>query len=187
MKTTELVQQATNPAEALLAVAAALDRIEAALAKTPPASGGWSQGWTDKAPTEVQYTGEVINGYKQGIMPDREPDPSLKLATDVDGSVTIDIEAPTDEVMEARRQFATDNLKLGVAWKDLPGEAAVEAYAVGGPLWLYHADRDLMAAYQPGDKAIMISEIEEAYPREARDIARDINKRDDTDMPSLGG
>jgi len=185
--TTELVKQATNPAEALLAVAAALDRIEAALDKPAPPSGGWSDSWeTPKPVDEVQYTGEVVGGRKQGIMPEREPPPALVVEADAEGNVVLDLPAPDAATIKNRRAFATDTLNLGIAWKELPGEAAVEAYAVGGPLWLYYSDRDLMAGFSLDAKGRMINEIEATHPREARDIARDINKRDDEDMPTLG-
>ena len=186
------VHAAEGPVQAMLAIAKALDRIEKAL-DAQPASDGWGE-WSsppgEKKEEEgdgIVYTGEVLNGFRQGIMPDRTPDPSLKLTTNEDGEQVIDLPPPTDAELEDRRAFAKDILNLDVAWKDLPGNDAIEAYAVGGPLWLYHADRELMMNFSPDAKAKMINEIEQTHPREAGDIARDINKIEESDAPTLGG
>jgi hypothetical protein len=150
MTTEQQVREARSPQEAMLAIAAALDRIEDALTQAPAEPDPWG-GWQPEAVRgELRTQVNVEDGVAEVTLP------------------------PVSEAKQNRRvEFARQNLHLG----DLGDVVVMElAYAKGGPMWLYLGNRQHVMELPPSVKRAMIEDVEEDSPADAHEMARDILK-----------
>lgn len=160
--TEQWVRAAKNPQEALVAIALALDRIEAGLVVRAEAVS-WLQDWNESG--EVSSSPPSVTAFMNEMADAR---------TELDGEDIV-IPGPSDAKMERRIDFEGKYLKLH---EYLEGdEDWTEAYAKGGPRWLYYGNRDLVMSYPEWTRQQMIMDIEEDSPEEAHEIGRDLLKQ----------
>jgi hypothetical protein len=220
MTTEQLVRSARNPQEAMLHIAAALDRIEAKLDQQPAAEpdpwGNWGHEYNiaERGPETVipprgDGAAETIiraRQNKQAIegvqaMLDVEADAEERRALEAklrllkdegasiirreagvrvqslvdDSTVTVDIPPASPERQEDRRRFARNGHLHSFLSQPALNEAEFEdAYAKGGPMWLYLGDRDAIMAMPPEYRVLMVADIEEDSPAQAQEVARDL-------------
>ena len=160
--TYEAAKAAKNPQEALLVIANALDQLlhrqqilEDLLTERQPAKvdDGWGE-WEEPARPGPAYT-ETQNG---------------------EDSTLIDIKPVSDEKRERREAFAREVLDFGAYTKELEldEDTAVQAYGLGGPVWLYIGNRDLFLQYPWEVRRMMVRDVLEEDPETARDMGRDV-------------
>jgi hypothetical protein len=158
MNTGERVRAAQNPQDALCMIADALDAlyVEIAELKDQPAQDdGWGS-WESGSGLQVEH--------------------------DLDaGESTVTVPAVSEEVQELRRKFAESTLNLQAALEAEgldPTEDWVEAYAKGGPLWLYHGNRDFVVQLPYAVRHALVLEASADDPEEAIKMGRDLLKDD---------
>lgn len=224
--TVRKVQQAPTPQQAMLAIAEALDRIEAKLDQQPAAEpdtwGSWGSslpsvelhsidpdaGYASVTYEDPSRNAQQIEAIKQlmAVTTDDEDlqalqaklrllqdeggrieniDPGVRVRSLDDGSnLTVDIPAASPERQAGRRFVATrDDFYSFLSTPGLTKEEFVEAYAKGGPMWLYLGDRDAIMAMPPAWRQAMIQDIEQDAPLQAQEVARDILKDVDAGTP----
>jgi hypothetical protein len=69
------------------------------------------------------------------------------------------------------------NRKLNEFVPPLTAEQAADAYAKGGPMWLYIGNRDAIFQMPEAWRSDMIDDIAVDSPAQAREVARDIFKK----------
>lgn len=126
------------------------------------------------------------NFMEWGAEPEPETERALEIVEDDEDGVLIDIKPVSQEKRQRRGTFARTVLQLHQqdafnTWDDK--EAAIEAYAVGGPLWLYHGNRELVMQYSPDVRRVMVQDIEEDDPVTAQEVALDLLKVWDSEGP----
>lgn len=89
-------------------------------------------------------------------------------------SVTVSLKTPSAEKYERRHNFA-EAMKLE-EMIPLPADEAYDAYAKGGPLWLYLGNRPVVMSLPYEWRQRMVMDVEEDSPRAAQEMARDILK-----------
>lgn len=225
MTTEQLVRSARNPQEAMLHIAAALERIEAKLDQQPAAEpdpwGAWGsdsraaylepikQYVDPSAVVKAEQEAEIFlqvqrNEHAIRAIEDRlevEADAEERRALEAklrllkddgaaivrreagvrvqslvdDSTVTVDIPPASPERQEDRRRFARNGHLHSFLSQPVLNEAEFEdAYAKGGPMWLYLGDRDAIMAMPPEYRVLMVADIEEDSPAQAQEVARDL-------------
>jgi hypothetical protein len=167
MTTEAQVRSAKGPPDALLAIAQALDRIEAQLSLTP-AADGWGD-WSLPSP--------------EGPSDPHAHVPAFTVSTTKDETV-VEIKAVSEEKQDRRHEFATSTLQLE---DNFPGIGAVEAYAVGGPVWLYEYDYNYVKALPVGIKRMMVADLMEDDVQASIEMGRDLLKGDSDGPPGAAG
>lgn len=157
----EQVKGAKSPLHAMLVVAGALDDMMAVLTgiAKPVVADEYDWGaWSAPAQAEAK---------------------PLIQATDVsEGERVVKLAPPTESKQLLRKQFAEGVLKLGTVLGDAPAEMTwAEAYAKGGPLWLYTGNRDVVMTYPLEIRAAMVADVEEDDPHTAQEMGRDVLKQ----------
>lgn len=158
MTTVEAVKAAKNPQGALLAIAQAIDDLRADIAKQRLEV---DDGWGDWDSTTIEDDIDV-------------PARVLEIEED-EGETTIHLKPVDEAKRERRRQFAINVLQLADNLPEL-GPGGPEVYAIGGPLWLYHGNRDLFMSYPDATRKMMCDDILEDDPTTADEVARDVLK-----------
>lgn len=134
-------------------------------------------------PEESQALQAKLNLLKDELKPPAhyadEEQQASKLVTDENGNVVVELPPPTEEHMELRREFAEKRLKL----QDEFGPEILESYVKGGPLVIYYTDRDFVMRLPDEFKRVMVDDVQNFSPREAKEMARDILK----DVTADGG
>lgn len=221
MTTEQLVRAARNPQEAMLAIAAALDRIEAGIGDIPPhpAPDPWLAGWSEGPPvsaavvaaatpglpiafetvTRAQHKQDEIAVVEQLLVTTadaedrRALEAKLRLLKDegaaiirheqgtrvqsIDGGSELTVEIPpaSPERQAYRRRFAEQlNLYEALTVKGVTPDEFLDAYAKGGPMWLYLGDRDAIMTLPYGARVAMIEDIEQDAPVQAQEVGRDL-------------
>lgn len=146
MNTGARIREASSPQDALTILADALDAI-------------WAEIQELKTSTT---TAEPVWGEWE------QPADDGRSTYEVDGdTTTVDLPPVSEEHKDLRRKFAKS---IG-----LKGDN-IEYYAKGGPLWLYLGDRDFVMGLTDQMRRMMVSDIAQTSPQEAREVARDILK-----------
>ncbi len=113
------------------------------------------------------------------------PDGKRLIVTSNDKEIVVDIPAPDGPRMQARAALATD-WKIGpMLTPALTIEEAADAYAKGGPMWLYLYDRDAVMSMPADWRREFVADVMKDSPAQAQELARDILK--DTNPIPVGG
>ena len=161
MTTAEKVQQARSPQEAMLAVAQALDEIIALVTNQSRTTEDWfTESWSKPAvplppPAPASGPPVVITG---------------------EDSTTVLFQPPSEEKQNWRRQFAEQTLHIADYVGDHTTDWA-DVYAKGGPSWLYIGNRELVMSLPYQVRQVLVADLEEDAPEQAREMARDILKQ----------
>jgi hypothetical protein len=194
------VKAARNPSEALLVLARYVDKLEARL-NEQPADDGWGS-WDDQATHVATHKAFTIEGLKEKLAATHDPEDrraleaQLRLAEETgasaadvvpegqreqvtvsDSEILVELPAATPEVAHARRQWAEthDAHTFFKAFeKDKPG--FVDAYVKGGPLWIYHSDRDAVMQMPFEWRRDLVADIGHHSPATAHEVGRDLLK-----------
>jgi hypothetical protein len=105
------------------------------------------------------------------------PEGQREQVTVSDSEILVELPAATPEVAHARRQWAEthDAHTFFKAFeKDKPG--FVDAYVKGGPLWIYHSDRDAVMQMPFEWRRDLIADIGHHSPATAHEVGRDLLK-----------
>ena len=106
---------------------------------------------------------------------DTAPNEGLRVkSTTGEGEITVDIPAASPERQHLRRSEAV--ARNYESFLEVPMEGFLDAYAKGGPMWLYLGDRDAIMAMPYEWRLEMVNDIEQDSPRQAQEVARDILK-----------
>lgn len=159
----DMVKAASSPQAALTLLATGIDDILKALERLehpPMIVDAWSQ-WQD-VPLDIQPLATA--DY---------PPKAVEVHDDGD-HIEVNLAAVDEAKGNARRIFAEHILDLQ---NTLGGdEDWVGAYAKGGPLWLYYANREIVMGFSEAARQEMVRDVEEYDPEEAQLMSRDILK-----------
>ncbi|MGZ6584283.1 MAG: hypothetical protein ACXVHX_08090 [Solirubrobacteraceae bacterium] len=176
MSYVDRVQRAGSPREAILGLAAALDELLGRIEKLEAGSGGWDS-WGDEEP---HYAPDPPTGESPAALEARiaaQHAEALQAMSNSDPRV-IELPPPSAEKMERRRMLERQQLKLAQALgPEGEGVDWTEAYAKGGPWWLYAERRDLVMGYDDSVRRMMVADVEEDDPRVAYEMALDVLKQ----------
>lgn len=183
MSTYDEIRDAANIQEAVLALAAALDRIEAGVSQPVVEQRAADGGW------------EVWEPPPPALIPDEWAPDEHGIMVKVDEDAT-EIELPTVSLKRQgeRYAFAIDTLKIDAyaksetTWDDQPEnyESWAHVYAHGGPAWLYNANRDFVMSLPYETRAKLVDDLIQDDPAAAHEMSRDILKRDAETSPGHG-
>lgn len=154
------IRQVKRPVDALLSLAHEIDRLKARVDALEAGGAGWDS-WGD----EPEPTIESLHGAETAEPP-----------------VTVTPESvmfrPVSEEKQARRrQFADQQLHLQQALSNVDDtEDWIEHYVMGGPLWLYYGNRELVMSYPDEVRAQMVADVDEESSEIAHEMSRDILK-----------
>lgn len=163
MTTEAQVRAAKGPPDALLAIAKALDRIEAKL-DAGAVDDGWGEWDRDKADSHEFAKAFTVSGSEDAPV--------------------VDIKRVDEEREAQRREFAVSTLLIEEVW---PGIGATEAYVLGGPTWLYEFDRGHVMQLPAGIKRMLVDDLLQDDPQAALDMGKDILRAESDGPPSTGG
>lgn len=114
-----------------------------------------------------------------GRLPASEVADGTYVEADEDG--IVDLPPPSPEKFSRRFHWALEN-KLGSQFLGLDEDTlAAEAYAKGGPMWLYLGNRAAVMQMPPEWRRGMVYDVQEDSPRQAQEFARDVLKDTDAD------
>lgn len=151
MSVVERVKAAQNPQEAMVALAAGIDLLLSQQPTHPEDPWGT---WASEGAPEYSPAATV---------------------TETPDHIEVAVKAPSPEKAERRATFEAQSLKLG---ENLPaGEDWNEVYVKGGPLWLYHLNRDLFMSYPYSIRQGMVADVIEDDPKAAHEMGRDVLKQ----------
>lgn len=169
MSVADLVRSAANPQAAMLAIAEALDRIEAAITDLTigkPDLDAWGH-WPSTQPKH-KPVGEV--------------------------RPIAEVEANEDEVIvtftktdDPERIIKREQLSEAMALADELGAEVDYAFVQYGPYYLYEYDRDFVMQQAPELRALLVEDLAADDPKRAHEMGRDILKSEKPGvLPSLG-
>lgn len=208
------IKQATSPAQGLLLLAQAIDRVNARLDELEDGDPmGQPLDWGEMAAAQRDVnaaTAQVIEA-KHAVNEIAEVRAALATVTDEDerkvlnarlyllknpGSIPPQpveegkrtrmeeddvVFTVTEERMERRRAFARQLTLWDFLGPAMDEETAVEAFAKGGPLWLYHGGaRDAIMQMPYEARQWMCTDVGEDSPAEAQELALDLLKQKDS-------
>lgn len=180
MSFTTDVQNSKSPREALLQLAAGLDvlleRVEAL-----EGSSGWDSWGGDGSSFMTESWQETnVAGFTTPHTgpPPEVPKPPAVVVNTQDDLTEIMFREVSDERKARRRMFADQALHLNDALRDVdPNEDWIEVYVKGGPLWLYHGNRELLMTYPDSTRAMMVQDVLEDSPALAHEMSIDVLKQ----------
>lgn len=176
------VRQAKSPREAILILAREIDALHDQLATLSE----WdSWGDDDGFPIEAVSAAVAGSEVRVGVGPDgltdheREQHRLAMLAMANTEARDFEIPAPSEEKMEYRRMMERQQLKLALALGEEAGEEDwTEAYAKGGPWWLWQERRDIVMGLPFDTRQRMVADVEEDSPKLAYEMGLDVLKRE---------
>ncbi len=166
----QIKQTCRTPQEAILLLAEAIDGVRELVAALPSSHPDpWEQPleWGDVAADVcVDYSVEAADQRAR-----------------VEGNEVI-VPPASEERMEGRRRFA-HAVQLWEFLAPMDEETTLDAFAKGGPLWLYHSNRDAAMQLPYEARQWLCADIAKDSPEEAAEISRDILKASESvDMGS---
>lgn len=172
MTTEQAVSKAASPQSAMLFIAQALDRIEAKL-NAQPARDGWDMDWSPNK--EVAMS---TSDYKTEMSPSDD-----RIIVDGDNTI-VDVPAVSPTKMKERYHFAANDLKIDQYAAAQPGwdaepdgyDSWADVYAHGGPMWLYHANREFVMSLSREVRTQLVEDMISQDPKLAHEMSRDILK-----------
>ncbi len=90
--------------------------------------------------------------------------------------ITVDIPKPSADRARSRYEWATATQLGGMLTPSLSTEEAADAYAKGGPMWLYLYDRDAVMSLPVEWRRAFVEDVERDSPAQAQEMGRDILK-----------
>jgi hypothetical protein len=172
--TEQQVRAATSPQEAILVLAKALDRALQGIAEIHT---NLQYGKADNAWDQIGWS-EPIDHSSEWLMTAQDQAKSNDRAVEVieNGDTTdIVLRTPSEEKMQRRREFEAQHLRLSETLGD--AEDWNEAYAKGGPMWLYIGNRELVMSYPEQVRSLMIEDVIEDSPKDAHEMGADLLKQ----------
>jgi hypothetical protein len=107
------------------------------------------------------------------------PEGRRVITTADDREITVDIPPASPERQESRRSWAVGVDLGGQIKPELPNDEAAEAFAKGGPMWLYLYDRDAVMGMPLQWRRDFVRDVEQDSPAQAQELGRDILKSED--------
>lgn len=98
-----------------------------------------------------------------------------KRAQSVVGDQEIEVVLPP--VSAERAKYRREQAKQMGLEDNFPGIEATEAYVKGGPLWLYHGNREFVMSLPEELRKLMVQDVERDSPQEAHEMAHDLLKK----------
>lgn len=144
------VADAASPKEALLVIARALDTLMPKRMIVPSDWQEWGQAVDDLVDRAV-------------------------VMTTTETTAEVEIPPPSIEKQQARGMFESLHLRLHEHLGH--SENWNHAYAIGGPMWLYLGNRDLVMTLPDQIKQALIEDVLEDSPQDAHEMGRDILKQ----------
>lgn len=155
------VRAASNVQEALLSIAEGIDALLAA------EKSDWMT-WGEQRKPSANF------GSIADALGDEEYDRRVAEIRQTNDGTEVVLPAASAEKQASRAAFEAARLNLKAYLGD--GEDWNTAYAKGGPMWLYLANRDLVLSYPIDVQRAMVADVEEDDPRAAQEMGRDILK-----------
>lgn len=173
------VAQAKSPQEAMLEIAKGLDLVLSWLNDLDGRIA--QQGQSDSWGMAWEVVGEQIGEAKAQELGE---DGDHTFVHEDEDTTEVEIPYPDEDRKAARRMLVTQQLKLDDYYATPDGPAPApegydswnEVYVIGGPVWLYEADRDCVMAMSNEAKRAMIEDVLLDSKRYAHEMARDILK-----------
>lgn len=101
------------------------------------------------------------------------------ITTANDNEITVDLPEADPARQHARYDFAFNYALGGMLDPPLGDTEAADAYAKGGPMWLYLYDRDAVMSMPVDWRRQFVQDVEFDSPAQAHELARDILKSED--------
>lgn len=169
------VAEAKSPLMALLVVASALDDLRALVQDQQAAGQVWNE-WgeipdpTSDSPVAATRADQPRTNYG-ALMEATAPTPEA-----ANTEVELDVPTPSLTKLIARARLETQAIRIGDYLND-HSEDWNEAYARGGPVWLYTLNRELVMSLPEDARIAMIQDVEEDNPALAQEMGRDMLKQ----------
>lgn len=175
------VHHARNPQEAMLAIAAALDTIIEKLDQPVPTVNAWS-AWSHEPPITADAIDGKYHSRDETFTPTEQRAAELSFDEEA-AEADISFKMPDAERLTARRAFERERLHLAEYLAD-DTQDWTEAYAMGGPMWLYLGNRDLVMSMPDSVRQAMVQDlIDTGAADDAHEMGRDILKQPCEDGP----
>ncbi len=104
------------------------------------------------------------------------PEGRRTITTGDDKQIVVDIPAPDRARMQARASMALAGKFGEQLTPPLSNDEAADAYARGGPMWLYMYDRDAVMGMPEDWRRAMVNDVLVDSPAQAHELGRDILK-----------
>jgi hypothetical protein len=108
--------------------------------------------------------------------------PGDEYGADEHGIVTVP--PASEERQNTRRAWALQR-NLGSAFLGMDDEEAADAFAKGGPVWLYYGNRPAIMQMPDDWKRALVIDVEQDSPRLAQSLGRDVLKDLDPGAPNV--
>jgi hypothetical protein len=96
------------------------------------------------------------------------------------------VHLPTaDPARQADRRSWAMQIKLGSSFLKMDDAEAAEAFAKGGPLWLYYGNREAIMQMPPEWKRMLVLDVQEDSVHEAHAMGRDVLKDLEAQGPAV--
>jgi hypothetical protein len=96
------------------------------------------------------------------------------------------VHLPTaDPARQADRHSWAMQIKLGSSFLKMDDAEAAEAFAKGGPLWLYYGNREAIMQMPPEWKRMLVLDVQEDSVHEAHAMGRDVLKDLEAQGPAV--
>lgn len=168
MTVADEVVKSGSPLEALLAVARGIDQILEREAKAE-VWGEWGAIST-ASPVAATRADQPRTNYG-ALMEATAPTPEA-----ANTEVELDVPTPSLTKLITRARLETQAIRIGDYLND-HSEDWNEAYARGGPVWLYTLNRELVMSLPEDARIAMIQDVEEDNPALAQEMGRDMLKQ----------
>lgn len=170
----EAVQSAKSPRDALLRLAALIDGLIDRIDALEEAGGEWDT-WPEADQHRVEPEQESPEQFRRRVE-EEQHQAALEAMNNANPNEIV-LPTPSAQKMERRRLFERQSLRLSTMVGDLTDDEGNDAYAKGGPWWLYNFDRELVMSYPDEIRARMVADIEEDDPQLAHQVSIDILKK----------
>jgi hypothetical protein len=107
-------------------------------------------------------------------------EPKASVVERVGNEIVVNLPPADDEKKAKRRKFA-EAIQLEESIEGI----GPDDYAKGGPLWLYYGNRDFVKTLPSTAHQVMIADVFDDDPEEARIMSADLLKFDDVEGPEI--
>lgn len=143
------------------------DTLDALKAKLPELSGD------DLVAAEARV--RILEDEAREVKTVEEPKTMVDVvAKDEKGEWVVDLPEVDEGIQAARREFASKHLKFYDEFGTDQGSVMVQAYGKGGPIWLYHYDRDFCLQLARPLRVGMLEDVARIDANLAAEMGRDL-------------